>query len=265
MGLSWFWQAVTVNNNINFFTMKQNKKVLITGAAKRIGAACAKRLHAQGCSIYLHYHSSATEARALAGQLNAIRPDSVYLFQANLDDQTAIIEMVEQIVQLNEGVDVLINNASSFFPMAFDQVAESDWDQMMACNVKAPFFLIQQLSPHLSENQGCVVNIIDIHAERGLPGFPVYSLSKATLAAMTKMLAKELGPNIRMNAVSPGAILWPDHSISNQEKKEILDKVVLNRLGSVEDIANAVNYLVFDADYLTGQIISVDGGRTLCS
>jgi pteridine reductase len=161
------------------------------------------------------------------------------------------------------GLDILVNNASQFYPKAFGDVDENDWSVLINSNLKAPFFLSQILAPALQQRKGCIVNIVDIHAEKGLKGYPVYSIAKAGLVAMTKCLAKELAPNVRVNAVAPGAILWPDHSVSESQKIEVLQKVALQRCGTTEDIARTVRFLIEDADYITGQILTVDGGRTL--
>lgn len=161
------------------------------------------------------------------------------------------------------GIDVLINNASAFYATDMSEVTEEQWDDLMASNLKSPFFLLQKLLPVLQQKEGCVVNLVDIHAERGIAGFPVYSIAKAGLVALTKVLAKELAPQVRVNAVAPGAILWPDHELPEAQKQEILAKIALQRIGSPEDIAKAISFLVFDAPYITGQVITVDGGRTL--
>lgn len=239
------------------------KNVLITGAAKRIGAACAHLLHDQGCNVLLHYRSSGQEAGQLCGEFNQKRLGSAKLVQGNLLNMQEL-EAVAQVADSSwGGVDVLINNASSFYPTPLANITEGQWDDLLGSNLKAPFFLVKALSERLANRQGCIVNIVDIHAERGLPGYPVYSIAKAGLVAMTKILAKELGPTIRVNAIAPGAILWPANGLSEQDKAEILQRVPLARCGSPQDIAKAVLYLVRDADYVTGQILTVDGGRTL--
>jgi pteridine reductase len=243
--------------------MIMNKNILITGAAKRIGADCARLLHDQGCNILLHYKSSQQEAEQLYDGFNQKRPDSAKLIQGNLQNREEL-EAVAQIANVCwGGLDVLINNASSFYPTLLSDTTEEQWDDLLGSNLKAPFFLVKALSKGLAKRQGCIVNIVDIHAERGLPGYSVYSIAKAGLVAMTKVLAKELGPTIRVNAVAPGAILWPESGLLAQEKTEILQRIPLGRNGSAEDIAKAVLFLVKDADYMTGQILTVDGGRTL--
>ncbi len=239
------------------------KNVLITGAAKRIGATCARLLHDEGCNIFLHYRSSQAEALALCGELNQTRPDSAKIMQADLQDMDALKALAETAQAAWGGIDVLVNNASTFYPGAVAQVTQAQWDELLGTNLKAPFFLAQALSGTLIENQGCIVNIVDIHAERGLKGYPVYSIAKAGLAAMTKVLAKEFGGAVRVNGVAPGAILWPEHALSGLDKQEILQRVALKRSGDPSDIAKAVVFLIKDADYVTGQIITVDGGRTL--
>jgi pteridine reductase len=239
------------------------KRVLITGAAKRVGAECARFLHAQGCKIFIHYKSSQQEANKLCSELNQLRPDSAKTLQAdiiNLDQLKAMVEIVESTWG---GLDVLINNASAFYPTVFSEVSEQQWDELTGSNMKAPFFLTQAFAASLTEHNGCIVNIVDIHAERGLIDFPVYSIAKAGLAAITSILAKELAPKVRVNGVSPGAILWPETDMDEVEKNDILSRIALQRSGEPIDIAKAVNFLIKDADYITGQIITVDGGRTL--
>ena len=240
-----------------------NKNVLITGAAKRLGASCARLLHDEGCNIILHYRTSKQDILILFDELNAIRPDSVIIIQADLLNMDELTKLAKEAEQAWGALDVLINNASAFYPGSIGEVLEQDWDELLGSNLKAPFFLSQALFDTLSTTGGCIINIIDIHAERGLKGYPVYSLAKGGLATMTRVLAKEMGPVVRVNGVSPGAILWPEKDCSEQEKAEILQKVVLKRSGETEDIAKAVRFLIADANYITGQILTVDGGRTL--
>ncbi len=240
-----------------------NKNILITGAAKRIGASCARLLHHEGCNVFLHYRSSKQDALKLAEELNDIRPYSAWVIQADLLNMNELTSLVEEVKDVWGSLDVLINNASVFYPQQVDSVTEQAWDELLGSNLKAPFFLSQKVANLLAVNNGCIVNIIDIHAERGLKDYPVYSIAKAGLAAMTKILAKELGPDVRVNGVSPGAVLWPENEMSEQQKIEILQRVTLKRTGDPKDIAKAVHFLVADADYMTGQILTVDGGRTL--
>jgi len=239
------------------------KNVLITGAAKRIGAACARLLHSEGCNVFLHYRSSAAQAQQLCDELNQQRPDSARIIQADLLNMDELETVAREACMAWGVIDVLVNNASSFYPTAMPDVSEQQWDELLGSNLKAPFFLAKALTKTLADNNGCIVNIADIHAERGLSGYPVYSIAKAGLVAMTKVLAKELGPSIRVNAVAPGAILWADNDLSEPAKQEILQRVILKRSGEPADIAKAVLFLIKDADYITGQILTVDGGRTL--
>lgn len=239
------------------------KNVLITGAAKRIGAACARLLHSEGCNVFLHYRGSKVEALSLCAELNAIRTDSAKSYAADLLSMSELTVLAQEAQRAWGGIDVLVNNASAFYATPVLETTEAQWDELLGCNLKAPFFLATTLANSLAERHGCIVNIIDIHAERGLKNYAVYSVAKAGLAAMTKILAKELGAAIRVNGVSPGAILWPDNELSEPEKQEILQRVALQRCGEPLDIAKAVLFLIRDADYMTGQILTVDGGRTL--
>lgn len=239
------------------------KNVLITGAAKRIGAACARLLHSEGCNVFLHYRSSEEEALQLSRELNQLRPDSAKIMQADLLNMNELEGLAAEAGKAWGGLDVLVNNASSFHPGSIAEVSEQHWDEMLGSNLKTPFFLAKCLSGVLAKRNGCIVNIIDIHAERGLKNYPAYSIAKAALAAMTRILAKELAPSVRVNGVAPGAIIWPEHDLSEQGKLDILERVALKRCGEPLDIAKAVLFLIKDADYMTGQIVTVDGGRTL--
>lgn len=239
------------------------KNVLITGAAKRIGAACARLLHSEGCNVFLHYRSSQEEALQLYRELNQSRPDSAKIMQADLLNMTELECLAAEARMAWGGLDVLVNNASSFHPGPVAEVSEQHWDEMLGSNLKTPFFLAKCLAGVLAERNGCIVNIVDIHAERGLKDYPVYSIAKAGLAAMTRILAKELAPSVRVNGVAPGAIIWPEHDLSEQGKLDILERIALKRCGEPLDIAKAVLFLIKDADYMTGQIVTVDGGRTL--
>lgn len=239
------------------------KNVLITGAARRIGATCARLLHEEGFNVCLHYRASLQDAEALCEELNRSRPDSAVIVQADLLKLDELQRLAEVANNAWGGVDVLVNNASAFYPGEVEAVTESEWEELLGSNLKAPFFLTQALLGALRERHGCVVNIIDIHAERGLKSYPVYSIAKAGLAAMTRSLAKELGPEVRVNGVAPGAILWPELEMDDAIKEEILQRVALQRCGDPVDIARTVRFLIDDANYVTGQIIAVDGGRTL--
>lgn len=236
------------------------KNVLITGAAKRIGAACVRMLHQQGYNIFVHYKSSEQHALALATELNKIRADSVKIMQADLLNRGALLKLAQQAESAWGSLDILINNASVFYPQSVADVSEQDWEVILGSNLKSPFFLCQQLAPCLLARRGCIINIIDIHAQRGLKGYPVYSIAKAGLASMTQILAQELAP-LRVNGVAPGAILWPENDLSQQDKDEILQQIALRRRGTPEDIAKTVLFLAKEAAYITGQIITVDGGR----
>lgn len=240
----------------------QQKNVLITGSAKRIGACCARLLHEQGCNVFLHYRSSEQAVLELSDELNAKRADSARIMQADLLDMSQLKALAKAAEQAWDGLDVLVNNASSFYPQSVAKTTEQNWDGLLGSNLKAPFFLTKALADTLTMRSGCIINIVDIHAERGLKGYPVYSIAKAGLAAMTRILAKEMAP-IRVNGVAPGAILWPEHSLSEQEKQSIIERVALKRSGEALDIAKAVLFFVKDAAYVTGQIVSVDGGRSL--
>lgn len=238
------------------------KVALITGAAHRVGASMVRALHAQEANIVLHYRHSIDGAQALADELNALRANSVTLAQADLSDIAALVPLIAEATQAWGRLDVLINNASSFYPTPVGDVDEAAWDDLMASNLKAPFFLAQAAAPELTRNQGVIINIVDIHADRPLKSHPVYCMAKAGLVMMTKSLARELGPDVRVNAVAPGAILWPE-GIDEQGKQDITSRTALKRSGMPEDISRAVVYLLRDAHYTTGQILAVDGGRTL--
>jgi pteridine reductase len=240
------------------------KVVLITGAARRVGAAIARRLHGAGAKVVVHYHRSEREAQSLRDELNAIRTDSVALIQADLLNLSGLAEMIRNTVARFDRLDVLVNNASTFHATPVGEIAESDWDSLVGTNVKAPLFLSQAAAPYLRKAMGCIVNITDIHAERPLKNYVVYSLAKSALAGLTLSLARELGPEIRVNAVAPGPILWPeDDSFDELARQRVISHTLLKRAGEPEDIARSVLFLVADAPYVTGQIIAVDGGRSI--
>ncbi|NOS88493.1 MAG: pteridine reductase [Methylococcaceae bacterium] len=239
------------------------KNVLITGAAKRIGAACAKYLHSQGCNVFLHYNTSKAEALQLCFDLNQIRPDSAYIMQANLLKQDELEALAAEACAAWGKIDVLVNNASTFYPTVVADVTEQQWNDLMGSNLKAPFFLAKALAKHLADNKGSIVNIVDIHADRGLKDFSVYCMAKAGLVAMTKILAKEFAPAVRVNAIALGAILWPEEDLPEASKRDILQRIALGHCGEPDDIAKALWFLTKHAEYMTGQILTVDGGRTL--
>lgn len=236
---------------------------LITGAAHRIGAAIAEQLHLLGMDLCIHYRHSREAAENLKQRLQAHRADSIHLIQSDLLDPASHQRMIDQVHQLNRGLDLLINNASSFYPTPLDEATESHWDDLIGTNLKAPFFLSRAAAPLLRERRGSIINLVDIHAFRPLKDHPIYSIAKAGNAMLIKSLARELGPEIRVNGVAPGAILWPEHGLSKEARETILDRTALKRPGQVSDIARTVVFLHRDADYITGQIIPVDGGRTL--
>ena len=244
--------------------MLDNKVVLITGAAHRIGAMTARSLHAKGMNLILHYRSSDEAAKALRDELLSHRPDSVILIKVDLHETRKLHKLAKAAAEHWGRLDVLINNASSFYSTEIGHVTEAQWDDLIGSNLKAPFFLSQAAAPYLKAHNGCIVNIVDIHAERPLKAFPVYSMAKAGLVMMTKSLACELGPEVRVNAVAPGAILWPEQ-LDDESKEKIVSRTFLKRKGEPSDIANAILYLIKDAGYMTGQILSVDGGRSLNS
>lgn len=238
--------------------------ILVTGAARRVGAEIARTLHAAGARVAIHYRNSAAEAEALAAALNASRPESAAVFAADLLDVAALAQLVAAVVARFGRLDGLVNNASSFYPTPVGNVDAASWDDLLGSNLKAPLFLAQAAAPHLAAAQGCIVNITDIHAERPLKGYPVYCAAKGGLLTLTRSLAADLAPAVRVNAVAPGAIQWPDSGTDfpPAEQAEIIRHTLLKRMGSPADIARTVKFLVFDAPYITGQVINVDGGRT---
>jgi pteridine reductase len=239
------------------------KTALVTGAARRIGAAIARRLHAAGANVVLHYRGAEAEAAALEAELNALRAASALKVKADLLAPVAPKALVGATRDRFGGLDVLVNNASSFYPTALGAIEASHWDELMGSNLRAPLFLSQEAAPELAKRSGAIVNIADIHAERPLKGYVVYSIAKAGLAAMTRSLALELGPAVRVNAVSPGAIVWPDDGqFPPPERGRIVATTPLSRLGKPEEIAQAVHFLA-SAPFVTGQILAVDGGRSV--
>jgi pteridine reductase len=238
---------------------------LITGGARRVGAAICRRLHAAGVDLMVHYRRSADEARALQEELHAARADSVALVQADLLHMPALPEMVAETVRRFGRLDILINNASSFFPSPVGEITEREWDDLIGTNLKTPLFLSQAAAPHLRRHHGCIVNIVDIHADRPMRNYVVYSAAKGGLLALTRSLASELGPEVRVNGVSPGIIMWPEDERWADEvaRQRLIQTTLLKRVGDPDDIARTVHFLVFDAPYITGQIIPVDGGRSI--
>ncbi len=241
------------------------KVVLVTGGAKRVGAAISRRLHASGAAVAIHYRSSRDEAQALASGLNALRPHSASLVQGDLLQFHDLPHLVQQTVRHFGRLDALVNNASSFYPTPLDEITASQWDDLVGTNFKAPLFLAQAAASELRRNHGAIVNIVDIHAERPMHGHLLYSVAKAGLAGLTRALAQELAPFVRVNAVAPGVILWPEGTDWKDEerRRRIVAHTLLKREGEPDDIAKAVQFLLQDTPYVTGQTIAVDGGRSI--
>jgi pteridine reductase len=240
----------------------QGKVVLITGGARRVGAAIARRLHRSGANLMLHHRASVADARKLQTELNASRQGSVSLLQGDLLDTAKLPHLIAHTVQTFGRLDALVNNASSFVATPVGEITEEAWHDLIDTNVKAPLFLAQAAAPHLRKTQGAIVNITDIHSELPLKNYVVYTLAKAALAGMTRSLARELAPEVRVNAVAPGPILWPDgDEFDELARQRIISHTPLKHVGSPDDIAGAVNYLLTDAPYVTGHTINVDGGR----
>lgn len=236
---------------------------LITSAAHRIGASIARQLHHAGMRLVLHYRSSEQAATSLQRELEALRPDSVTIQQADLLDPDALSGLVESAHQAWGRLDALINNASTFYPTPLDSVTQEQWKDLMGTNLRAPFFLAQAAAPKLRQHHGAIVNIVDIHADRPLPQHSAYNIAKAGLVMLTKTVAVELGPEVRVNAVAPGAILWPERGLDEAQRRQIVDKTLLKRQGSPRDIARTVLFLLRDASYMSGQVLTVDGGRSV--
>ena len=243
----------------------QDGAILITGAARRIGAAIARKLHAAGARTVLHFNRSGAEAELLCGELNLARAGSCAVVRGDLLHVPSLARIVDDAAAAFGRLDALVNNASSFYATPFGKITERDWNDLMGTNLRAPLFLAQAAAPRLRQARGAIVNIVDIHAERPLEDFVVYSVAKAGLAGLTRSLALELGPEVRVNGVAPGTILWPDDAdhFSRAEQMRIVEQTPLARVGSPEDVAGAVKYLLFDAPFVTGQILAVDGGRAV--
>tara|TARA_B110000967_G_C18874039_1_gene557178 strand:+ start:753 stop:1505 length:753 start_codon:yes stop_codon:yes gene_type:complete len=236
--------------------------VLITGAARRIGAATAKLFHAAGYQVIIHFNRSASDADKLCEKLNQQRDNSCLLVQADLNDMSGLQKITDLVDSVGR-LDVLINNASSFYPTPLENCDDQQWNDLINSNLKGPFFLTQGLAPQLTKTQGSVVNISDMHARQTLKNHPIYSIAKAGNIAMTKSMALELAPSVRVNSVAPGAILWPEHELDDTNKQNsVLSKVPMGRLGCEADIAETVFFLAVNASYMTGQTIAVDGGSS---
>lgn len=239
------------------------KAILVTGAARRLGSAIAREMHSTGANILVHYHHAAAAAEELVAELNALRPSSAACLQADLREIETLPRLVANTVDRFGRLDALVNNASSFFATPLGSIDQAAWDDLVGNNLKAPLFLTQAAAPHLRAARGAVVNITDIHAERPLAGYPLYCAAKAGLLGLTRALAIELAPLVRVNAVAPGPILWPDGEVfDSAARASIVAHTLLERPGCPQDVAGAVRYLLEDASYVTGQVINVDGGRT---
>jgi pteridine reductase len=242
-----------------------NKVVLITGGAKRVGAAITRTLHQQGADVMLHYNTSRTEAEALQRELNHTRADSLAIMQADLLQTAQLPKLIHATLETYGRLDVLINNASSYYPTALGNIDEQQWEELTGSNLKAPLFLSQAAADALYASRGCIVNITDMHIERPKKHYIVYSAAKAGLVSLTKSLAQELAPNVRVNAVAPGPVLWPEDNQEFDEayRQQVINQTLLKRTGEPADIAKAVKFLVYDAPFITGHVLAVDGGRHL--
>jgi pteridine reductase len=240
-----------------------SKVALITGGARRIGAAIARTLHAEGMNLIIHYRNSGDNAKTLADELNQHRSGSVALAKADLEKTEDCSRLAQQAIDAFGRIHALINNASAFFPTPLGEISQKHWETLLGVNLKAPFFLSQACAEALTSTQGAIINLTDIYAKRPLPKHLVYSVSKAGLVALTHSLAQELGPDVRVNAIAPGAILWPESGDTQENQEEIIRRTPLGRLGDPGDIAGTVLFLLRDAPFITGQVINVDGGRSV--
>ena len=250
--------------SLNNLTLN-NKVVLITGGAKRVGAAICRELHAHGANLMIHYKTSITEARALQAELNLQRSNSVAIIQGDLLNIAVLPSLVSETVKQFGHLDVLINNASTYYPTEIGKITEENWHDLMGSNLKAPMFLAQAAAVELRKNYGCIVNITDMHIERPKKGYVVYSVAKAGLVTLTKSLAHELSPEVRVNAVAPGPVQWPENNPQFDEvyRQRVISQTLLKKIGEPQDIAKAVKFLVADAPFITGHVLAVDGGRSL--
>jgi pteridine reductase len=244
-------------------TPLEGKVVLITGAARRVGAIMARKLQAAGANVMIHYRSSSTEARALSSELNSLRGGSAALVTGDLLEVKRMADIVETTVKTFGQLDVLINNASTFYPTPIGEITENHWNDLLGTNLKAPLFLSQAAAPALRLTHGLIINLADIHGMRPLRRYTTYSIAKAGLIMLTKSLARELGPYVRVNAIAPGPVMWPEERADRALQKKIIDRTQLKRPGSPEDVARAALFLCADAPYITGQVLAVDGGRSV--
>ena len=237
--------------------------ILITGSARRVGAAIARHLHGAGYDIVIHHRSATAEAQALVAELDGRRPGSTLRLQAELSDIEALPALVDHVVARFGRLDVLVNNASGFYPTPVGTTSVAQWNELFASNAQAPYFLSQAAAPQLRARQGCILNLLDLYASSPLAGHPVYCMAKAALAMMTLALAKELAPDIRVNGVAPGAVLWPEAGKPAEDQRAMIARTPLQRAGTPQDIAQAALFLIRDAPFVTGQILHVDGGRSI--
>jgi len=237
--------------------------VLITGGAKRVGATIARTLHGRGFRVVIHHRNSSAEAAALQAELEQNRPDSTLVVQAELSEWDRLPELIAKTIGQFGRLDALVNNASAFYPTPIGTATPKQWDELFDSNARAPLFLCQAAVPHLQNSHGAIVNLVDIYAERPLKNHTIYCMAKAALAAMTLSLAKELGPEVRVNGVAPGAVMWPESGKDYADRAALIANTALQRAGTPEDVAEAVRWLLMDARYTTGQIIRIDGGRSL--
>jgi pteridine reductase len=244
-------------------TRLSGKNALITGAARRVGAEIARALHAAGANVVIHYRSSAEDAAELARELNHARPGSAAVVSGDLLEIDKLAAFVHAAAALFGGLDLLVNNASSFYPTPVGDISEGDWDDLIGTNLKAPLFLSQAAAPSLHTNRGLILNLADIHGMRPLRRHPVYSVAKAGLIMLTKSLARELGPHVRVNAIAPGPVMWPEDGLDKALRSEIIDRTALKRAGSAIDVARAALFFAAEAPYVTGQVLAVDGGRSV--
>jgi pteridine reductase len=241
----------------------QGKTALITGGAARLGASIARHLHAAGARVVIHYRRSSGPAQALCDELLAARAASATTVRGDLIDPESWPHLVEVAIGFGGGLDILINNASSYYPTPVGEATTAQWDDLFGSNARAPFFLAQAAAAELRMRRGCIVNMVDIHADRPIADHPVYCMAKAANAMMVKALARDLAPEVRVNGIAPGAALWPEDAIADTEKQEILKRIPLQRAAGADQIAAAVMFMVTGPDYITGQILAVDGGRSV--
>ena len=242
-----------------------NKWVLITGGAKRIGARIARTLHAQDMNLVIHFNTSSDDANELCSELNSIRNDSAIAIGANLTNQDEVESLINKVIERTGQLDVLINNASTFYPTPIEDITLDDWDNLVGTNLKAPLFLCKYAAPHIKKSKGSIINMVDIHASKPLKNHSIYGSAKSGLVMLTRSLAKDLAPEVRVNGIAPGMILWPENEPPEEIKQKVVSQIPLKRSGEPNDIAKTVLFLIADADYITGQIIAVDGGRGISS